>query len=67
MLSLEIDEKKQGKPGKIEGFDKDSLRVFCRNGVIKITSVKFPGKKVINSVDFFNSKRDIISIGDFLI
>ena len=67
VLSLEIDEKKQGKPGEIEGFDKDSLRVFCRNGVIKITSVKFPGKKVINSVDFFNSKRDIISIGDFLI
>ena len=48
-------------------FTKESLSVFCGDGVINIKAVKFPGKKVISSIDFFNAKRDIISTGDILI
>ena len=30
--------------GEIKSFTKDGLEVFCGDGVIKITSVQFPGK-----------------------
>ena len=52
--------------GEIKSFTKDGLEVFCGDGVIKIASVQFPGKKLINAVDFFNSKRAIISPGENL-
>ena len=64
-LNVQSDEK--GRPGEIQSFNKKSLNVFCGDGVISILEVKFPGKKVIGSLDFFNSKRDIISKGDLLI
>ena len=41
-----------------------SLDVFCSNGIIKIKSLQFPGKKPINSNDLFNAKRDNFSKGD---
>ena len=66
-MSLFIHSKEIGKAGEVQSFDRDSLKVFCADGVISIKSVKFPGKKVIGSLDFFNSKRDIISKGDLLI
>ena len=53
-------------PGEIKSFTKDGLEVFCGDGVIKIVSVQFPGKKLINAVDFFNSKRAIILPGESL-
>ena len=52
--------------GEIKSFTKDGLEVFCGDGVIKITSVQFPGKKLISAGDFFNSKRAIISPGENL-
>ena len=66
-MDLFIHSKEIGKAGEVQSFDRDSLKVFCADGVISIKSVKFPGKKVIGSLDFFNSKRDIISTGDLLI
>ena len=66
-MELFIHSKEIGKAGEVQSFDRDSLKVFCADGVISIKSVKFPGKKVIGSLDFFNSKRDIISKGDLLI
>jgi len=64
---LEIASGQAGAPGVIAEFTKDSLSVSCGDGVIKIRAVKFPGKKVISSIDFFNAKRDIISSGDILV
>ena len=64
---LEIASDQAGAPGVIAEFTKDSLSVSCSDGVIKIRAVKFPGKKVISSIDFFNAKRDIISSGDILV
>ena len=66
-VDLFIHSKEIGKAGEVQSFDRDALKVFCADGVISIKSVKFPGKKVIGSLDFFNSKRDIISKGDLLI
>ena len=64
---LEIASDQAGTPGTITEFTKESLSVFCGDGVINIKAVKFPGKKVISSIDFFNAKRDIISSGDILV
>ena len=64
---LEIGSDQAGDPGVITEFTKDSLSVSCGDGVVKIKAVKFPGKKVISSIDFFNAKRDIISSGDILV
>ena len=50
--------------GEVKSFTKDGLEVFCSDGVISIASVQFPNKKLINAVDFFNSKRAIISPGE---
>ena len=64
---IEIASDQAGDPGVITEFTKDSLSVSCGDGVVKIKAVKFPGKKVISSIDFFNAKRDIISSGDILV
>ena len=64
---LEIVSEEASTPGVIKEFTKDSLSVSCGDGVVKIKAVKFPGKKVISSIDFFNAKRDIISSGDILV
>jgi methionyl-tRNA formyltransferase len=67
VTELNVQSNEKGTPGEIQSFNKKSLNIFCGNGVISISEVKFPGKKVIGSLDFFNSKRDIISKGDLLI
>ena len=64
---LEIASDQACGPGVITEFTKDSLSVSCGDGIVKIRAVKFPGKKVISSIDFFNAKRDIISSGDILV
>ena len=56
-----------GSPGDICSFDKDGITVYCQKGAINIKRVQFPGKKVISSNDFFNSKRDIIPLKGNLI
>jgi len=66
-VDLQLHSNETGNPGEVYGFDQEALKVYSKNGVVAITSVKFPGKKVIGSKDFFNSKRDIISKGDLLI
>lgn len=64
---LQLHSNATGTPGVVYDFDHESLKVYCGDGIVAITSVKFPGKKVIGPKDFFNSKRDIISKGDLLI
>ena len=66
-VDLQLYSNEIGNPGEVCGFDQEGLKIYCKNGVVVIRSVKFPGKKVIGSKDFFNSKRDIISRGDLLI
>ena len=66
-VNLHIHSNDIGRPGEISEFNEESLKIYCGDGVVALTSVKFPGKKVIGSKDFFNSKRDIISQGDLLI
>ena len=66
-VNLHIHSNDIGKPGEIFEFNEESLKIYCGDGVMAVTSVKFPGKKVIKSKDFFNSKRDIILQGDILI
>tara|TARA_B100000963_G_scaffold361864_1_gene400400 strand:+ start:10923 stop:11864 length:942 start_codon:yes stop_codon:yes gene_type:complete len=61
-----IDAEKTGPAGTVAHIDKDSIGIFCNNGIILITDLQFPGKKIISARDFFNSKRDIISVGDSL-
>ena len=56
-----------GNPGEISSFNKDGMTVCCKKGAVNLKSVQFPGKKVISSNDFFNSKRDIISFEEDLI
>ena len=56
-----------GNPGEISSFNKDGMTVCCQKGAVNLKSVQFPGKKVISSNDFFNSKRDIISFEEDLI
>ena len=56
-----------GNPGQICSFNKDGMIVCCQKGAINLKSVQFPGKKVISSNDFFNSKRDIIPLKENLI
>jgi Methionyl-tRNA formyltransferase len=66
-VNLHIPSNDFGRPGEISEFSEESLKIYCGDGVVALTSVKFPGQKVIGSKDFFNSKRDIISPGDLLI
>ena len=61
-----IDAEKTGPAGTVAHIDKDSIGIFCNNGIILITDLQFPGKKIISARDFFNSKKDIISVGDSL-
>ncbi len=56
-----------GIPGEIFSFDKNGMTVCCQKGAINLKSFQFPGKKVISSNDFFNSKRDIIPLKGNLI
>jgi methionyl-tRNA formyltransferase len=56
-----------GNPGQISSFDKDGMTIYCQKGAINLKKVQFPGKKVISSNDFFNSKRDIIPLEGNLI
>ena len=66
-VNLHIHSNDTGRPGEIFEFNEESLKIYCGDGVVAVTSVKLPGKKVIGSKDFFNSKRDIILQGDLLI
>ena len=66
-VNLHIHSDDTGRPGEIFEFNEESLKIYCGDGVVAVTSVKLPGKKVIGSKDFFNSKRDIILQGDLLI
>lgn len=66
-VELQLHSDQTGTPGEVHDFDQESLKIYCGDGIVAITSVKFPGKKVIGPKDFFNSKRDIISKGDLLI
>ena len=66
VLDIEIIPDINGSTGCVSNFDQKSLDVFCSDGLIKIKSLQFPGKKPIDSNDLFNSKRDIIYPGEML-
>ena len=66
VLDIEFIPGADNSPGCVAKFDHKSLDVFCSNGIIKIKSLQFPGKKPIDSNDLFNAKRDIISPREML-
>ena len=66
VLDIEFIPGAVSSPGCVAKFDHKSLDVFCSNGIIKIKSLQFPGKKPIDSNDLFNAKRDIISPREML-
>mgnify|MGYP001166509701 FL=1 len=63
VLDIETDPLNIGNSGFVSHVTQDSIGVYCNNGCILIKELQFPGKKIINARDFFNSKRDIISVG----
>jgi len=67
VINIENIKTHKGTPGEISSFNKDGMIVCCQEGAINLKSVQFPGKKVISSNDFFNSKRDIILLKGNLI
>lgn len=66
LIDIEFIPLMHGEIGCVESFTPTSLNIFCSDGVIKINSLQFPGKKPIASNDLFNSKRDIIHAGEKL-
>ncbi|MFI3256034.1 MAG: methionyl-tRNA formyltransferase [Psittacicella sp.] len=49
--------------GEIVNFSKLGLDIKTQDGVFRIESVKFPGKKALNAQDFYNSKKDLFRVG----
>lgn len=66
LIDIEFIPLMHGEIGFVESFTPVSLNIFCSDGVIKINSLQFPGKKPIAANDLFNSKRDIILAGEKL-
>ena len=47
-----------GTPGSILDVTKDGIYIKVIDSVIVITHLQFPGKKIINSSDIYNSYKD---------
>ena len=47
-----------GTPGSILKVTKDGIYIKVIDSVIVITHLQFPGKKIINSSDIYNSYKD---------
>lgn len=45
------------------GYDKNGLLISSKDGLIKITKLQKPGKKVLNISDFYNGNKDYFEIG----
>ena len=66
-LDVELTSRKNGPAGTISEFNNKDFIVNCKDCSIKIIKLQFPGKNAIDANDFFNAKRDIISVGDILV
>ena len=66
-LDIELTSRKNGPAGTISEFNNKDFIVNCKDCSIKIIKLQFPGKNAIDANDFFNAKRDIISVGDILV
>ena len=56
MHIIELDN--DDNPGSILGVTKDGIYIKAIDSVIVITHIQFPGKKIINSSDIYNSYKD---------
>ena len=56
MHIIELDN--DDNPGSILGVTKDGIYFKAIDSVIVITHIQFPGKKIINSSDIYNSYKD---------
>ena len=56
MHIIELDN--DDNPGSILGVTKDGIYIKAIDLVIVITHIQFPGKKIINSSDIYNSYKD---------
>ena len=56
MHIIELDN--DDNPGSILGVTKDGIYFKAIDSVIVITHIQFPGKKIINSCDIYNSYKD---------
>lgn len=50
--------------GEIIHADKNGIDVACGNGILRITSMQFPGGKVLAVKDLLNSKHAILTVGN---
>jgi methionyl-tRNA formyltransferase len=53
-----IEQDNDDTPGSILGITKDGIHIKVIDSVIVITHIQFPGKKIINSSDIYNSYKD---------
>ena len=53
-----IEQDNDDTPGSILGITKDGIHIKVKDSVIVITHIQFPGKKIINSSDIYNSYKD---------
>ena len=56
MHIIELDN--DDNPGSILGVKKDGIYIKAIDSVVVITHIQFPGKKIINSSDIYNSYKD---------
>ena len=45
-------------PGSIIDINKDGIYIKTSDSAIVITHIQLPGKKIINSIDIYNSYKD---------
>ena len=54
------------QPGEILNFNKDGIYIKTADSAIVITHIQFPNKKIISSIDAFNSHKNFFVIKDIL-
>ena len=67
VMDLELTSTKNGPAGTVSEFNNKEFSVNCKDCSLKIIKLQLPGKNEIDAKDFFNAKRDIISVGDILV
>lgn len=67
VTDVELTSTKNGPAGTVSEFNNKEFSVNCKDCSLKIIKLQLPGKNEIDARDFFNAKRDIISVGDILV
>lgn len=57
---------KQQPVGTIVDTNKTAIQVACADGLLAITALQLPGKKMLSSRDVLNAKRDLFATGTLL-